>query len=66
VRGVFWGEFVIREPSQHAANMTEILAWAQAGAISGHVHAVLPPEAIAEAFHLIESRQAQGKILIEF
>jgi NADPH2:quinone reductase len=66
VRGVFWGEFVARQPSQHAANMTEILAWAQAGAISGHVHAALPPEAIAEAFHLIESRQVQGKVLIEF
>jgi NADPH2:quinone reductase len=66
VLGVFWGEFVARAPAQHAANMAEILAFAQQGAISGHVHAVLPPEAIAEAFHLIESRQAQGKILIAF
>jgi NADPH:quinone reductase len=66
VMGVFWGDFVAREPAQHEANMAQILDWAAKGAISGHVHAELPPQAIAAALDLIHSRQVQGKVLIQF
>lgn len=64
LRGVFWGEFVNREPAAHRRNMERLLEWAAAGRISAHVHAVFPLERAAEAFALIGNRKAQGKIVL--
>lgn len=64
LRGVFWGEFVAREPAAHRRNMERLLEWAAAGRISAHVHAAFPLERAAEAFALIGNRKAQGKIVL--
>jgi len=64
LRGVFWGDFVRREPAAHRANMERLLAWAAAGKIRAHVHAAFPLEQAAEAFALIGERKAQGKIVL--
>lgn len=64
LRGVFWGEFVAREPAQHRRNMERLLEWAAAGRIRAHVHASFPLERAAEAFALIGDRRAQGKIVL--
>lgn len=64
LRGVFWGEFVNREPAAHRRNMERLLEWAAAGRISAHVHAAFPLEQAAEAFALIGNRKAQGKIVL--
>jgi NADPH:quinone reductase len=64
IRGVFWGDFVKREPAASRANMNEIIALAGCGAISGHVHATLPLEDFRAAFALIEQRRAFGKVLL--
>ena len=64
IRGVFWGDFVKREPEAHRANMDEIIALAARGAISGHVHASVPLDQFRAAFALIENREAHGKVLL--
>jgi NADPH2:quinone reductase len=64
IRGVFWGEFLNREPAAHRANMAELLADATSGAISAHVHAVYPLEAYVEALGVIARREALGKVIL--
>ena len=64
IRGVFWGDFVKREPQASRANMEAIVALAARGAISGHIHAALPLEDFRAAFAMLEQRQAQGKVLL--
>ena len=65
IRGVFWSDFIRREPDANRANMEEIIALASRGAISGHVHAALPLEKFREAFAMIERREAVGKVLLQ-
>ncbi|WP_186419863.1 NADPH:quinone oxidoreductase family protein [Bosea sp. CS1GBMeth4] len=64
LRGVFWGDFVRRDPAGHRANMERLLAWAAAGRIRAHVHAAFPLERAAEALALIAGRKAQGKVVL--
>ena len=64
IRGVFWGEFVNREPEIHRQNMAQLLEDAASGAISGHIHAVYPLESFVEALGTIARREAIGKVLL--
>ena len=64
LRGVFWGDFVRRDPAGHRANMERLLAWAAAGQIRAHVHATIPLERWTEAYALIADRKAKGKIVL--
>ncbi len=65
IRGVFWGEFLNREPETHRRNMAELLADAASGAISAHVHAVYPLESFRDAFGAIARREALGKVILK-
>jgi NADPH:quinone reductase len=65
IRGVYWGEFVNREPEAHRDNMSQLLSWAESGALSVHVHAKFPIEAYLKAFEAIAKRQALGKVLLQ-
>lgn len=64
LRGVFWGEFVVREPAAHRRNMERLLEWAAGGHIRAHVHATFPLECWTEAYALIGDRKAKGKIVL--
>lgn len=64
LRGVFWGEFVRREPASQRRNMERLLDWAAAGHIRAHVHATLPLERWTEAYALIGNRKARGKVVL--
>jgi len=64
LRGVFWGEFVAREPAAHRRNMERLLEWAAGGHIRAHVHATFPLERWTEAYALIGDRKAKGKIVL--
>lgn len=66
LRGVFWGDFVRREPAAHRRNMERLLDWAAAGRIRAHVHARIPVERWTEAYALIAERKAQGKVVLTF
>ena len=65
IRGVYWGEFVAREPEANRDNMAQLLAWAESGELSVHIHAKLPLSNYLEAFAAISGRQALGKVLLQ-
>lgn len=64
ILGVYWGEFVKREPAEHRANMAQIFDWAAQKVIAAHVQAVLPLENIAEALNMLRDRKVRGKIVL--
>lgn len=64
LRGVFWTEFVRREPEAHRANMERLLGWAAEGRIRAHVHGAYRLEQASEAFAVIAERRAQGKVVL--
>lgn len=64
IRGVFWGDFVRREPAAHRANMAQLLDWTAQGRLTVHVHGVWPFERVAEAMGELTARRAQGKVLL--
>jgi len=65
IRGVYWGEFTAREPEAHRDNMTQLLNWAEEGALSVHIHAKYAIEEYVQAFEAISKRQVLGKILFQ-
>ena len=64
ILGVFWSDFVRREPQAHLDNMKTIFEWTAQGKLSAHVQAVYPLADIAAAINVLKNRQAQGKILL--
>ena len=66
IRGVYWGEFVAREPEAHRDNMSQLLSWAESGALQVHVHAKFAIQEYLKAFEAISRRQALGKVLLQF
>jgi NADPH2:quinone reductase len=64
LRGVFWGDFVRRDPAGHRGNMERLLAWAAAGRIRAHVHAAIPLERWTEGYALLADRKAKGKVVL--
>ena len=64
IRGVYWGEFAVREPDANRDNMSELLKWAENGELSVHIHAKYALEEYEKAFEAIAKRQTLGKTLI--
>jgi len=62
--GVFWGEFVRREPAANA-RMLEVLAAQYArGQLKPVIDEVLPLSRLADAYHRLENRQVLGKLVL--
>ncbi|MBT9289509.1 NADPH:quinone oxidoreductase family protein [Prosthecodimorpha staleyi] len=64
LRGVFWGESILREPEDHADNMAQIMDWIAAGQLKPHIHATYPLDETAAALEAIASRKVKGKVLV--
>ena len=64
IRGVYWGDFTVREPAVNRANMLELLKWAESGALSVHIHAKYRLEDYKKAFEAISGRKTLGKTLL--
>ncbi len=62
--GVFWGEFLRREPEAFAASVRQLADWYAAGAIHPHVSATFPLERTADALKIMAARQVIGKLVI--
>ncbi len=64
LRGVFWGDHVVREPAAFADEMRRIMDAVVEGRLKPHVHATYPltetPAAIAE----IAARRVKGKVVV--
>jgi NADPH:quinone reductase len=63
--GVFWGEFIRRNPGRLRAQIKELLNWVNEGRLSAHVDATYPFERAAEAFAAIGARKIKGKVLLK-
>ncbi|HVO05264.1 MAG TPA: NADPH:quinone oxidoreductase family protein [Burkholderiaceae bacterium] len=64
VVGVFWGDFVRREPAASAQQMQALAQWYAQGKIKPVIDQVLPMARLAEGYARMASRQALGKIVM--
>ncbi len=64
VVGVFWGDFVKREPKANAAALTQLAQWYGQGKIKPVLDQVLPMSQIRAAYARMGSRQVLGKLLL--
>jgi NADPH:quinone reductase len=62
--GVFFGEFVKREPARFAAMMQQLSGWYQSGKLKPYVSETLPLERAAEALTRMSSRKVKGKLVL--
>ncbi|CAG2126629.1 Quinone oxidoreductase 1 [Cupriavidus yeoncheonensis] len=62
--GVFWGEFVRREPRANQANMAQMLGWVKEGKLRPHISARYSLEQAPQALKDMEARKVTGKVVI--
>ncbi|MEP6938165.1 MAG: NADPH:quinone oxidoreductase family protein [Rudaea sp.] len=62
--GVFWGEFVRREPSLNAQNMTLLFSWLHGRKIRPLISQRFPLSHAAQALEMLLARAAIGKLVI--
>jgi NADPH2:quinone reductase len=62
--GVFWGDFVRREPQASAAAMAELARWYAEGRIQPVIDVQLPMAELAQAYARMGSRQVMGKLVL--
>lgn len=62
--GVFWGDFVRREPRANAANMAQMLGWIKEGKLRPHISARYSLEQAPQALKDMEARKVTGKVVI--
>ena len=64
IRGIFWGEWLGRNPAAHRADSEQIARWCVEGKLSGHVEKIYPLSDCAQALKHIAARQAIGKVVL--
>lgn len=63
--GVFWGEFVKREPKANLIAMRELMHWLDAGKIKPHISGRYALADTAQALNDMAARKVTGKIVIQ-
>lgn len=64
LRGVFWGDYLLREPDHFADDMKRIMAWVVEGRLRPHIQAAVPLVETARAIEAIAERRVKGKIVV--
>jgi NADPH2:quinone reductase len=64
VVGVYWGEFVRREPKAFRQAMTELFGWYAQSRVKPAIDSRLPMTALPDAYARIATRQVRGKLLL--
>lgn len=64
LRGVFWGDHLVREPEAFKREMATIMGWVAEGKIVPHIHSVRPLEETAAAIEEIAARKVKGKVVV--
>ncbi len=64
VVGVFWGDFVRREPKASAAALKQLAQWYAEGKVKPVIDQELPMSEIRTAYARMGSRQVRGKLLL--
>ncbi|HEX6692823.1 MAG TPA: NADPH:quinone oxidoreductase family protein [Burkholderiales bacterium] len=64
VVGVFWGDFVKREPKQFAESIRRLGQWYREKKLRPHVSQTFPLAKAVEALNLMAARQVKGKVVL--
>lgn len=64
VVGVFWGSFAQMEPDENRRNMEELMGHIVEGRLTPRVTSEFPIEQYLDAYKLVTSRQALGKVVL--
>lgn len=62
--GVFWGEFVRREPALNAENMGLLFSWLREGKIRPPISERYPLSRASEVLDTLLARKAIGKLVV--
>jgi NADPH2:quinone reductase len=62
--GVFWGDFVRREPARNRENIVRLLGWVAAGKLAPLVSARYPLSGAVDALNALLRREVTGKIVL--
>jgi NADPH2:quinone reductase len=62
--GVFWGDFVAREPAAHQANMAELYAMHARGKLKPLISARFPIAEGGAAIRMLMDRKVTGKVIV--
>jgi NADPH:quinone reductase len=63
--GVFWGEFVRREPSAFQASLGQLFQWYAQGLVKPAIDRVFPLQELHAGYARMSSRQVMGKLLLK-
>lgn len=64
LRGVFWGDHLVREPEAFAEEMRRIMGWVVEGRLKPHVQATYRLEETPAAIAEIAARRVRGKLVV--
>ena len=62
--GVFWGQFVMREPERNREHADRLFSWMAEGKVKPRIDGVLPFAKAAEALDRLERRGVKGKLVL--
>jgi NADPH:quinone reductase len=62
--GVFWGDFVRREPKAFQLALSQLMGWYAKGVVKPAIDARLPMSALPEAYARMASRRVMGKLVL--
>lgn len=62
--GVFWGDFLRREPQAFAASVSQLGKWFAEGKIKPYISATFPLAQAAEAIKMMAARKVMGKVVV--
>lgn len=65
IAGVFWGEYIRRNPKQLRKQIEALMGWVKEGRVSAYVDKIYPFTDAASAFARLSGRQAMGKVLLK-
>jgi NADPH:quinone reductase len=63
--GVFWGDYVRREPAAAGHAIQQLLELVESGRIRPHISGRYPLERAGEAIERLASRAAHGKLIVQ-
>ena len=64
VVGIFWGDFVRREPKASAAGMLQLAQWYREGKVKPAIDCRLPMSEVRAAYARMGTRQVLGKVVL--
>jgi NADPH2:quinone reductase len=64
ILGVFWGDFVRREPESHQANLRDLMSLYADGKIRPYISERFPLASAGDAIDWLSRRKAMGKVVV--